>query len=384
MSVLDPTKAMLDLAARAAARGRGHVEPNPMVGCVITQGAGPTQSIIGIGHHTRYGEKHAEREALANAASRGFATTGATAYVTLEPCCHHGKQPPCTEALIEAGIARVVIARRDPNPVSAGGAKILQDAGIDVFWTDASENASMLAEPFIKRLRTGMPWVIAKWAQTLDGRAATRTGHSQWISSSRSRQRVHRLRGSVDAVITGMGTVRADDPMLTPRDARSPRRRPARVVVDGELELPLGSKLVQSAREERVIACCKREWATSAYIMERRVPLEAAGVEILPVRSDNRHIDLDLMLSALSSEYGVASALIEAGPGLLGAFFEGDLVDEAVVYVAPVLLADERALAVASGRVVPTLDGGRNFRLVSCKRVGDDVELVYRRPLEIG
>lgn len=380
MSKLDPTKAMLDLAARAAVRGRGNVEPNPLVGCVLTQGSGASQSVIGIGHHTRFGSLHAEREAIANAVARGHSTVGATAYVTLEPCNHYGKQPPCSKALIEAGISRVVIARRDPGPLSKGGAETLERAGIEVFWTDVSENAHMLADPFIKRVRTGMPWVVAKWAQTLDGRAATRTGHSQWISSSRSRHRVHRLRGSVDAVITGMGTVRADDPLLTPRDVRSPRRRPARVVVDGELEMPVDSKLVRTAKQDTVIACCKREWATSNYIMERRRPLEEAGVKILPVRSDNRHIDLDKMLAALWSEHEIATAMIEAGPGLLGAFFDADLVDEAVVYIAPVLLADEQALAVASGRVVPTLDRGRNFRLVSCKRIGDDVELIYRKP----
>lgn len=374
---------MLDLAARVGYRGRGLVEPNPMVGCVLSQGEGSDQTVIGVGHHTRFGLLHAEREALASARRQQHDTRGATAYVTLEPCRHHGKQPPCTEALIEAGIARVVIARRDPMPESGGGAEILQQAGVDVSFADVSDRARMLAEPFVKRARTGMPWIIAKWAQTLDGRAATRSGHSQWISSSRSRRRVHAMRARVDAVITGMGTVRADNPRLTPRDVSAARRRPARVVVDGELEIPAHSQLVATARQDPVIVCCKREWATSAYIMERRTPLEQAGVSILPVRSDNRHIDLDLMLQALNAEHAIATALIEAGPGLLGAFFDHDLIDEAIVYVAPVLLADEQALAVASGRVVPTLDGGRNFRLVSCKRIGDDVELVYRKPVDI-
>lgn len=378
---IDPTKDRLDLAARLALRGVGYVEPNPLVGCVLTQGSGDGERVIGMGHHRVFGGLHAEREALANARSRGEGTRGATAYVTLEPCCHYGKQPPCTEALIEAGVGRVVYAARDPNPEAAGGARVLEDAGVEVFFTDASPLASGLADPFIKRLRTGMPWVIAKWAQTLDGRAATRAGQSQWISSDRSRRRVHKLRSRVDAVITGMGTVRADDPMLNARGVGKVRRVAKRCVVDGDLELPIGSKLVQTAREIPVIACCKREWATSAWVMERRTPLEDAGVLVLPVRSDNRYIDLDVMLKALAEVYGVATAMLEAGPGLLGAFFDADLVDEAVVYVAPVLLGDEQALAVATGRVVPSLDAGRNFRLVSVKRVGDDVELVYRRSI---
>ncbi|MEO0513134.1 MAG: bifunctional diaminohydroxyphosphoribosylaminopyrimidine deaminase/5-amino-6-(5-phosphoribosylamino)uracil reductase RibD [Planctomycetota bacterium] len=379
---INPTKHFLDLAARQAIRGFGLVEPNPLVGCVLTQGSGPDERVIGLGHHTRFGDPHAEREALASARRQNNNPRGSTAYVTLEPCCHHGKQPPCTDALIEAGVARVVYASRDPNPEAAGGAEVLQRAGVETYATDASPLASGLADPFVKRLRTGMPWVIAKWAQTLDGRAATRAGQSQWISSQRSRRRVHALRSRVDAVITGMGTVRADDPQLNARDARHLRRTAARCVVDGELELPLGSRLVRTAREIPVIACCKREWATSEWVMERRRPLEAAGVQVMPVRSDNRHIDLDLMLGALWNDFGYATVMVEAGPGLLGAFFDADLVDEAVVYVAPVLLGDEQALAVATGRVVPSLDAGRNFRLVSVKRVGDDIELVYRKSID--
>lgn len=371
-------KRFLDLAARAAWRAGGRVEPNPLVGCVIAQG----DTVLGIGHHRNFGGLHAEREALANAKLRGNDVKGATAYVTLEPCCHHGKQPPCTDALIEAGIARVLFARHDPHAVSAGGCSILNEAGIRTQLCELSKPAIHVSDPFCKRIQTGMPWVVAKWAQTVDGRVATRTGQSQWISSSRSRSRVHRLRERMDAIITGLGTATIDDPLLTARVGRTPRREPRRVIIDTDLDLPVNSRLAQTARQVPVTACCANELKSGAFLKPRRDALEALGVDIMGVRSDSRRLDLDVMLRQLADTYDVTNALIECGPGLLGSFFEFDLIDEAVVYIAPMLLGDEMAKAAASGRTVPTLSGGRNFRLMSVKRVGDDVELVYRRPVE--
>lgn len=368
----------LDLAARSAWRAGGYAEPNPLVGCVIARG----DEVLGVGHHRVFGGLHAEREAIANARLRGHEVRGATAYVTLEPCCHHGKQPPCTDALIESGIARVLFARHDPHAISSGGQRMLNEAGILCELCEVSRSAVHLSDPFCKRIQTGMPWVIAKWAQTVDGRVATRTGQSQWISSDRSRRRVHRLRERVDAIITGLGTARFDDPLLTARLGRTPRRSPARVVIDTDLDLPPASRLAQTAREVPVIACCAAEMATGEFLRPRREALEALGVTIMGVRSDSRRLDLDAMLRQLAEGFGVTNALIECGPGLLGSFFEFDLVDEAVVYIAPMLLGDEHARSPASGRTVPTLSGGRNFRLMSVKRVGDDVELIYRRPVE--
>lgn len=374
----DRAKRFLDIAARNAWRAGGYAEPNPLVGCVIAKG----DTILGIGHHKRFGDLHAEREAIANAKALGNDTQGATAYVTLEPCCHHGKQPPCTEALIQAGIKEVVFARHDPADISGGGCEVLHNANIATHHCELSQAATHISDPFFKRVRTGMPWVIAKWAQTVDGRVATRTGQSQWISSSRSRGRVHRLRERMDAIITGLGTASFDDPMLTARVGRTPRRTPRRVVIDTDLDLPIDSNLVKTAREIPVTACCAGEMQSSEYFKPRRAALEQAGVEIMGVRSDSRRLDLDVMLKQLAETYDAANVLIECGPGLLGSFFEFDLVDEAVVYIAPLLLGDELAKAAASGRTVPTLSGGRNFRLMSVKRVGDDVELIYRRPVE--
>lgn len=373
----DLDRAMLDRAARAACRAGGLVEPNPMVGCVIARGS----RVLATGHHRRFGGLHAEREALLAAKQSGEDVRGATAYVTLEPCKHHGKQPPCVDALVEAGIAEVVFARHDPGAESGGGAALLERQGVTMRHSDASEHAIMLSDPFVKRLRTGMPWVIAKWAQTVDGRVATRTGQSQWISSDRSRGRVHRLRERMDAIITGLGTARFDDPLLTARVGRPPRRVAARVVIDTDLDLPPDSQLAMTANEAPVVVCCANELRNSAYLAPRREALEARGVTVMGVRSDSRRLDLDVMLKQLAEEYDSTQVLLECGPGLMGSFFEMDLVDEAVVYIAPLLLADERAKAAASGRTVPSLSGGRNFRLTRVKRIGDDVELSYRRPV---
>lgn len=365
---------MLDLAARVAWRGAGYVEPNPMVGAVLVRDG----RVIGVGHHRVYGGAHAEREAIANCRAQGNDPRGATLYCTLEPCCHTGKQPPCTEAVIEAGIARVVYARPDPHEVSGGGHAVLEGAGIATELSGVSVNATRLSDPFVMGVRGGRPWVIVKWAQTIDGRIATRTGESQWISSSRSRARVHRLRGRVDAILTGSGTVMADDPMLNARGARV-RRVARRVVIDTDLETPLDSKLVRTARAYPTQIACSKELVTADICAARREALERAGVELLGVPEERGRLRLEMLLEALASRHGVTNVLVEAGPAMIGSLFDLDLVDEAVVYVAPMMLGDDRAMASASGRVAPTLAGGRRMGLARVKRVGDDVELTYRR-----
>jgi diaminohydroxyphosphoribosylaminopyrimidine deaminase/5-amino-6-(5-phosphoribosylamino)uracil reductase len=355
-------KHYLDRAARAAMRGFGNVEPNPMVGAVIVKDG----TVIGIGHHRVFGSLHAERDAISNCRSRGHDPCGATLYCTLEPCVHHGKQPPCTEALIDAGIGRVVIARKDPAEQSGGGIQVLRDAGIEVELSCESLLATGISDAFVHLVRTGRPWVIAKWAQTLDGRIATRTGESQWISGPRCRRRVHRLRGRVDAVLVGIGTVLADDPMLDPRDARHVRRTPARVVLDTHARLPADSKLVRTADRIRTIV-----------VTTRTGSVDLPGVEVCRVAGADT-IDLHDALRALG-ELGISTLLVESGPSVLGSLVEHDLIDEAIVHLAPGILADDEALAVARGRSVPRLDSMRRFRLVRSRPVGDDVELHYRR-----
>jgi diaminohydroxyphosphoribosylaminopyrimidine deaminase/5-amino-6-(5-phosphoribosylamino)uracil reductase len=354
----------LDLAARAAMRGAGYVEPNPMVGAVVARDG----VVIGVGHHRRFGGLHAEREALADCRRRGEDPRGATAYVTLEPCCHFGKQPPCTDALIEAGVARVVAARRDPNPVSGGGAEVLERAGIEVEFVGESRLALSVSDPFVKRITTGLPWVIAKWAQFEDGRMLARPGEDRWISNEWARRRVHRLRGRVDAIVTGVGTVIADDPMLTVRGVKA-RRTPARVVLDAELRMPLEAAIVRSVREVRTIFVCKNKSAGSARAEE----LRRLGVEVWSTQASRLGVNLVSVLRKLSERLEAANVLVEAGPTLLRAAFAAGVVDEAVVHVAMRNQGD----GPADLERAPAVEGLIERRR---KRVGDTEERVYRMP----
>ena len=364
---------MLDLAARVAMRGMGYVEPNPCVGAVIVRDG----QVVGIGHHHRYGETHAEPNAIADCERRfgAGAARGATMYVTLEPCSHTGKQPPCVDTIIAAGIERVVCARRDPNPVALGGAERLAAAGVGFELTEESPNATRLSDPFIKRLTTGMPWVIAKWAQTLDGRVGTRTGESKWISNERSRRNVHRLRARVDAVVTAIGTILADDPVLTARGGWTRRRIAHRVVIDPGLEIPENAKIAHTCDEAPLTVVC----ADEALVQQRKVALLAGlGVEVISLGSEDE-VSVDGVLRHLVETHQASNVLIEAGPGLLGRLFEGDLVDEAHVYVAPMLLGDDLAKPAVRGRVAERLSDGKTFQLERVRRFDDDVMMVYRR-----
>lgn len=369
------TKRMLDLAARLAFRAAGDVEPNPLVGCVIARG----DRVIGLGHHRKFGSAHAEIEALADCRRRGEGPAGATVYVTLEPCNGHGKQPPCTDALIAARGGRVIAARRDPNPPKAGGADRLRAAGIEVDFTDASPLATSLAAPFVKRMATGLPWVIAKWAQSIDGRIATRTGDSKWISGEASRHAVHRLRARVDAIIVGIGTVKADDPMLTARGVPRLRRVASRIVLDGGLELPLDSALVRTARETPVMA------ATTTDALRQRAThaasLEAAGVAVLAFDAapPQGGVSIEAVLRHLGTS-AASTVMVEGGAGVLGRMVDHGLIDEARVYIGPLLMADNEAPSAVKGRDPSRLVEAARMDLVRVARRGPDVEMWYRRP----
>ena len=355
------------------------MEPNPMVGCVLVKDG----AIIGMGHHKRFGGLHAEREALQDCHARGNDPAGATAYVTLEPCNGHGKQPPCVEALLEAKIARVVYARADPTAQKGGGAARLRERGVACEECHDSRLAMGLLDPFLKRLRTGLPWVIAKWAQTIDGRVATRSGESQWISGERSRARVHRLRSRVDAILTGIGTVVADDPMLTARlpGGRRPRRPAIRVVADTDLDIDITSQVVRTAGDASpTIVACAAELLTAEITADKRAELERCGVRVVgvPTNPAGRGVDLLALLGMLHADCAVSTVLLESGPALLGSMLEADLIDEAVVYVAPMMLGDEFARAAAVGRVADNLSAAKRFRLSRVKALDGDVELTYR------
>lgn len=365
---------MLDRAARLAMLGIGNIGDGALVGCVIARG----DRVLGVGAHRRYGGRHAETRALDFARANGHDVRGATAFVTLEPCAHTGKQPPCTDALVEASIGEVVYAAADPNNLARGGAAILANAGVRVRQSDASPLAIAVSAPFRQRIEQGRPWVIAKWAQTLDGRIATRAGDSQWISNATSRRRVHALRGRVDAILTGMGTVMADDPALTVRHG-NPRMRPARVVLDADLDIPLDRQLVQSARETPTIICCESKLATAAISETKRAELAKAGCRILGCPAGSGGLNLRETLKLLHKEAGICTVMVEGGAGLLGSMFEADVVDTAIAYIAPLLLGDELARSVAVGRVAAALSAGVTLRLGRVRRVGEDVELTYCR-----
>jgi diaminohydroxyphosphoribosylaminopyrimidine deaminase/5-amino-6-(5-phosphoribosylamino)uracil reductase len=364
--------AFLDLAARIAWRGHGGAEPNPMVGCVIVDGDG---FVVGAGAHMKYGGPHAEINALREAGDRA---RGATAYVTLEPCNHQGKTPPCSQALVDAGVTRVVYGQSDPGadtPDSTGGADHLRAAGIDVEHVPDHGPSAEVSAAFMHRTRTGLPWVVAKWAQTLDGRIATRTGASQWISGEQSRRMVHRERGRVDAILTGVGTVDADDPMLTARDVRV-RRVARRVIIDPSLRTPHEAKLVKTAGDvPTIIACSEDAVSTKADDVGS---LCASGVELLAVPAPAGEIPLAAVLAELVKRHDVTNVLVESGAGLLGRLFAEQLVNEAWVFVAPLLFGDADAMPPAVGREVCDVTDGIAMRLTHCHRRGDDLVLRYR------
>ena len=291
------------LALAEAARGLGSVEPNPLVGAVVVNEG----RLLGTGYHGRFGAPHAEINALATA---GETARGATLYVTLEPCCHFGKTPPCTDAILAAGIARVVVAMTDPFPkVNGMGLSVLKANGLDVEVGCEAAAARMLNAPYLKRSLTGRPFVIAKWAMTLDGKAAVASGDSRWISSDQSRVLVHKLRGRMDAILVGIATVQSDDPLLT---ARPPGPRcPARVVLDSTASLPVSSRLANSAREAPVIIA-----ATERAPSDVRQQLVDLGCEVIVLPGSGR-VPIEPLLDELGRR-GMTNVLVEGGGRVLG------------------------------------------------------------------
>ena len=355
---------MLDLAARGAQRGHGHVEPNPMVGCVATDSTG---DVITADHHRTHGGPHAEILVLNTAGDR---MRGGTLYVTLEPCDHEGRTGPCTNAIIDASPARVVIGHRDPNPEATGGIERLRSAGIEVDLVE-HELSRRLIEPFCTRWAKHRPWVVAKWAQTLDGHLATRSGQSHWISSVQSRRLVHRERGRVDAVLTGIGTVLSDNPRLTARGVRH-RRIARRIVVDPSLRIPDDAALLQTLEIAPLTIVCSQDADT-----RRQAQLHDLGVDILPMPVHDARMNLQHVLEQLQSRHDLSTVLVEAGPGLLSSLAAENCIDEAVVVVAPTLLADAHALPSLDGQSPDTIADGLTLSLRRIYRRMDDVVLHY-------
>jgi diaminohydroxyphosphoribosylaminopyrimidine deaminase/5-amino-6-(5-phosphoribosylamino)uracil reductase len=343
-------------ALALAERGRGAVEPNPMVGAVVVSADG---RLVGEGWHERFGGPHAEVNAFVAA---GDAARGGTVYVTLEPCCHHGKTPPCTDAVLRSGVRRVVAAMADPFPkVAGGGISVLQAAGLDVTVSVCEAEARELNAPYLKLVVTGMPWVIAKWAMSLDGKIATRTGDSKWISGEESRRRVHDLRGWVDAIVVGRGTVIADDPLLT---ARPPGlRTAARVVLSKSGELPERCQLRSTAREVPVIVY------TTAGNEGKLAGWQADGAELAPLSKER---GVEQLLRDLGRRH-FTNVLVEGGAGVLGSFLDADAIDEAHVYLAAKLIGGASAPSPVGGVGIGRMADTARFRIVESESIGGDV-----------
>lgn len=354
-------------AIELAWQGRGRTSPNPLVGAVVVKAG----NVIGEGWHAALGEPHAERAALAACSEDPAA---ATLYVTLEPCCHHGRTPPCTDAIVEAGIGRVVVASDDPTDKAAGrGLGILRDEGVEVDLADGevAEAARLQNQPFRKHARTGRPLVVLKSAMTLDGKVATRTGDSQWISGEDSRARAHRWRAESDAVVVGIGTALADDPQLTARVA-GVHRQPRRVVFDSEARLPLTSNLVRSAAEAPVILVAGRAASRTAV-----QGLESAGVEVLIASGENEGARVAAALDELGRR-DVQSILLEGGPHLAGAFFDAGEIDEVRAFIAPMIAGGREAPASIEGQGVEDIGAARRALSTEVERIGDDVLVTAR------
>lgn len=358
-------------AMMIAQQGEGRVNPNPLVGALVVV----DDDVVASGYHHVYGDLHAERDAFRNADRQGIDCKGATMYVTLEPCCHYGKQPPCTEAIIEHGIKRVVVGLRDPNPLVAGkGIKILQDAGIEV---DVIEHEGLIADlkmqnrVFLHYIQSKMPWVMAKWAMTLDGKIATSTGDSKWITGEKARERVHMVRRNYMAIMCGIGTVLADDPMLNVRlsdDAlkrmgvtRDEVRQPIRIIADRKARIPMDSQLVRTAREIPLVVA-HAEGADEAKLQmlsDAGVILwQCNGVREIVERAGREKID---------------SIFLEGGGIINDAMLREGLVNEVMAFIAPKIIGGKDAKTPVEGDGFARMPEAVKLRDLTIDKIGEDV-----------
>jgi diaminohydroxyphosphoribosylaminopyrimidine deaminase/5-amino-6-(5-phosphoribosylamino)uracil reductase len=357
-------------AVELAERGRPHVSPNPLVGAVIAAG----EQTLGEGYHRAVGEAHAEVEAIRAAGARDLSQ--ATLYVSLEPCCHQGRTPPCTDAIREAGIRRVVVASDDPSAHAAGrGLGILRDEGVDVVVADGelAARARLLNQPFRKHARTGRPWILFKSAMSLDGKVATRGGDSRWISGEESRHLVHEWRSALDGVAVGIGTAMIDDPLLTARlPGVASVRQPRRVVFDSLGRLPLGSRLIADVPEIPLTAVVSRAAPRAATD-----GLKTHGVDVIVATGENERARIASALEQLGSE-GITSILLEGGPRLAGSFLDAGEIDEIRLFIAPIVLGGHNARDPLESEGVDSIaDAVRGLTLI-CDRVGEDLLITSR------
>lgn len=348
-------------ALRLAACGRGYTSPNPMVGAVIVKNG----RVIAEGFHQRYGGPHAEAAALEAATEP---VDGATLFVTLEPCCHYGKTPPCTDAIIRAGIAKVVIAMEDPNPiVSCKGKRLLEESGIKVESGILGDAAVRLNEWYVKFITTGRPFFTAKAAMTLDGKIATRTGGSRWVTSEEARKYVHWLRAGVDAVMVGSGTVKADDPLLTTRLDAGNGRDATRIIIDGDAAVSPESRVFKLSANSRTVVVVKTTAADN-----RKSLLLKAGAELIEIEPVNGKIDLGQLAKVLGSR-GIASVMIEGGGGLLAAAFDAGIVDKVLFFIAPKIFGGKDAPTPVEGFGIAEVADAIKIQDFTARMIGEDI-----------
>lgn len=352
----------MERALELAAKGRGTTTPNPMVGAVIVKNG----RIIGEGYHIRAGEGHAEVNAFKNAVED---VTGATMYVTLEPCSHYGKTPPCADKIVEKKIGRVVVGALDPNPLVAGrGIEKIRNAGIPVITGVLAERSIALNEVFMKYIVTKRPFVLLKAAMSLDGKIATAEGESQWISCETSREEVHRLRHELTGIMAGIGTVLADDPMLNCRIPGG--KQPVRIIVDSHLSIPEESKLVCSAKEFPLVVAAVEN--SDAAKKER---LAEQGVKVIEVSADDTgHVDLNILMDCLG-EMKIDSILLEGGGRLAEGALKAGIVDKVQFYIAPMLIGGESAKTPVEGRGIAALSEAWHISNWKAEVIGDDIKI---------
>ena len=373
-------------AIALAKKGAGFVNPNPMVGCVVVK----DNEIITEGYHEYYGGLHAERNALTHTTSD---CKGATLYVTLEPCCHHGKTPPCTDIIIEKGIKKVVVGLLDPNPLVSGkGISILQDAGIEVVTGVEVDKIKELNKVFLKYIKTKRPYVILKTAMTLDGKIASYTGDSKWITNDKSRQLVHKLRSEMMGIVAGIGTVKADNPMLNCRlncqqttdNGQQSIHQPIRIIVDTKASISLDSNIVKTANEYRTILAIGKdvtpvasEKTTDNRQQTTVEKLKSFNVEILQCEEKDGHVDInDLMIKL--GEKGIDSLLLEGGSCLNAAFLEAGCVDEVYAFIAPKIIGGEHSKSPIGGKGIELMKDAITFDKVEIEQIENDILIKCR------
>jgi diaminohydroxyphosphoribosylaminopyrimidine deaminase/5-amino-6-(5-phosphoribosylamino)uracil reductase len=345
-------------ALRLAEAGRGRTSPNPVVGAVLVNSG----KVVGEGYHSKIGEAHAEMIAVRQA---GEKARGAFLYINLEPCTHHGRTPPCVPQVIKAGVKRVVIGMQDPNPVVNGkGIEALRRSGLDVKVGVLEKECQRLNEAFCKYILKKVPFVVLKVAATLDGKIATRTGDSKWISGEASRRFVHKLRDKVDGVLVGVGTVLRDDPLLTARMKEG--REPYRIVLDSRLKIPEEAKIFEYSPSKVILA------TTESAPQEKIERLEKRGVRVLIIDSKEGRVDLRSCLRKLG-EIEIMSLLVEGGSQVNGSFLDEALIDKFVLFLSPKLMGDPQALGIFGGRGVSNLKEAVGLKEIKTKRIGEDI-----------